>query len=68
MKTGEPYKENISDLVKMTAKQIYSLDYQAGEMADKKDVWNEAIEEAAKIVENIESSSYWAEQIRSLKK
>lgn len=39
--------EHISALAKLTAKQIYSQGYQAGEMADKTDVWNEAIEQAA---------------------
>lgn len=31
-------------------------------------LWNEAIEQAAKIVEDIEGSDYWARRIMELKK
>lgn len=50
LKTGELSKENISELAKLTAKQIYSQGYQAGEAANAIDVWNAAIEEAIKEV------------------
>lgn len=69
LKTGEVSKENISELAKLTAKQIYSQGYQAGEAANAIDVWNAAIEQAAKIAET--SKGYptkVSESIRSLKK
>jgi hypothetical protein len=44
LRTGELTQEHVSELAKLTAKRVYSLGYQAGEAADKKDVWNAAIE------------------------
>lgn len=60
-------------LAKLTARQIYSQGYQAGETADKKDVWNAAIEEAVKIVDDCNREGPYnaieaASRIRSLKK
>lgn len=49
--SGGMNSEHVSALAKLTAKQIYSQGYQAGEAASKKDmhdyIWNEAIDHAA---------------------
>lgn len=73
LKTGELSKENISELAKLTAKQIYSQGYQAGEAANAIDVWNAAIEEAAKVIDKLNSEGPYqsitgATKIRKLKK
>lgn len=62
---GDDSKKHISELAKLTAKQIYAQGYQAGEAADKKDVWNEAIEVAYRIAS--ETTPY-ADEILKLKK
>jgi hypothetical protein len=67
LRTGELTKEHVSELARMTAKQIYSQGYQAGEMASKIDTWNEAIEAAAKLL-NDEGSGMPADKIRKLRK
>lgn len=59
-------KENISELAKMTAKQIYTQGYVAGELVTQTETWNAAIEKAASEIENFEFEL--AEKIRSLKK
>jgi len=50
LRTGQLTNEHVGELAKLTAKQIYSQGYQAGEMASKIDTWNEAIEAAIKFM------------------
>lgn len=66
MLAGDDSRNHISELAKLTAKQIYTQGYQAGEAASKKDVWNEAIEAAAVVAE--EWANGCASEIRKLKK
>ena len=65
LRTGELTKEHVSELARMTAKQIYSQGYQAGEMASKIDTWNEAIEEACK---QIDGAPLFVNKIHKLRK
>lgn len=65
--------EHISSLAKLTAKQIYSQGYQAGEMANKTDIWNLAIEAAANVIDECNKEGPYnaiggARRIRELKK
>ena len=71
--SGRIADDKISAMAKLTAKQIYSQGYQAGEAANVIDVWNEAIEEAAKIIDSLNRQGPYmaiigATEIRKLKK
>ena len=57
-------KEQTSELARMTAKQIYTQGYVAGELVTQIETWNAAIEAAAEVCKY----SGYAEQIRNLKK
>lgn len=65
---GDDSRNHISELAKLTAKQIYAQGYQAGEMAHNIDVWNAAIEAAARELETYEYIEGSADRIRDLKK
>lgn len=65
LQTGKLTNEHVSELAKLTAKQIYTQGYQAGETASKIDTWNAAIEAAAN---KIEGAPLFANEIRKLKK
>lgn len=66
---GDDSRNYISELAKLTAKQVYAQGYQAGEAARRYDVWNEAIEAAAKVCDTSKGYPTWnSEEIRKLKK
>jgi hypothetical protein len=67
--SGGITNEHVSTLAKLTAKQIYSQGYQAGEMASKIDTWNAAIEAAANWLDTANrNDTDDAAEIRKLKK